>query len=190
MVTFGLQIPESDPTTWERIVDFMGNSNKLVDGKGDMSREGNYLTFAPLPQGLPSIIGAFIAAGGLKKLSQTPEGIKVIQAIAVKYLDTVGKIVSSMQHASAQNWLTALVNQWSCSNIYARLGLISPRDQLTTRLFLNHVFGEMLKLTYVQETLGAATTIVTSTNESKGKGEDFEQSTGLATLAKVAAGAL
>ena len=114
-----------------------------------------------------------------------PDGRKIFRDIIVKYLDNTGKIISSMQAASAQNWLTAMINQWSCTNIYARLGLITPSDQVQTKLWLDHVLGEMIAHAYISETIGALTTLVTSTSETAGK----ESTAGLATLAKLLSGA-
>jgi hypothetical protein len=89
-----------------------------------------------------------------------------------------------MQRTSAQNWLTAMINQWSCTNIYAKIGLITPWDQTQTKLWLDHVLGEMILKDYVRETVGALTTLVTSTSETAGK----ESTAGLATLAKILSG--
>ncbi|MCJ7424775.1 hypothetical protein MUP01_10985 [Candidatus Bathyarchaeota archaeon] len=105
----------------------------------------------------------------LNRLSKTKDGVLALQTIIGKYLDNMGKIIASMQNASAQNWLTAAINQCACSNIFVRMGLISPRDHYRNLLWTDHVFGEMLLKGYVENTVSALTTLVNSSTEtSKG----------------------
>lgn len=146
--------------------------------------KGNILAFGPLTKEYSELetLGIVVA---LVKLLKEPDGRKIFRDIVIKYLDNMGKIIGAMQRASSQNWLTAMINQWSCTNIYARIGLITPSDQVQTKIWLDHVLGEMILKDYVTQTVGALTTLVESTSETAGK----ESTAGLATLAKILSGA-
>jgi hypothetical protein len=115
------------------------------------------------------------------RLSKTKDGVLALQTIIGKYLDNMGRIISSMQNASASNWLTAAINQCACSNIYVRMGLISPRDHYRNLLWIDHIFGEMLKKDYIRDTVSALTTLVNSSQTSAGGG-----TSGLANLMNLA----
>lgn len=128
---------------------------------------GNMLTLGPAGQ--YSEIESLMLIVLFDRLSKTKDGVLALQTIIGKYLDNMGKIIASMQNASAQNWLTAAINQCACSNIFVRMGLISPRDHFRTLLWTDHVFGEMLKSSYVKDTVGALTTLVSS-SETTSKG--------------------
>jgi len=128
---------------------------------------GNMLTLGPAGQ--YSEMESLMLIVLFDRLSKTKDGVLALQTIIGKYLDNMGKIIASMQNASAQNWLTAAINQCACSNIFVRMGLISPRDHFRTLLWTDHVFGEMLKASYVKDTVGALTTLVNS-SETTSKG--------------------
>jgi hypothetical protein len=128
---------------------------------------GNMLALGPAGQ--YSEIETLMLVVLIDRLSKTKDGVLALQTIFGKYLDNMGKIIASMQNASAQNWLTAAINQCACSNIFVRMGLISPRDHYRTLLWTDHVFGEMLKADYVRETVSALTTLVNS-SETQSKG--------------------
>jgi len=145
---------------------------------------GNMLSLGPAGQ--YSEIESLMIIVLIDRLSKTPQGIRGLVSLAKAYLDNTGKIISSMQSASAANWMTAMINQAACSNIYVRLGLVSPRDHYRQLLWMDHIFGEMILKGYVTETVGALTTLVTSTSTSEIAGK--ESTAGLATLAKLLAG--
>jgi hypothetical protein len=128
---------------------------------------GNLLTLGPAGQ--YSEYESLMLIVLFDRLSKTKDGVLALQTIIGKYLDNMGKIIASMQNASAQNWLTAAINQCACSNIFVRMGLISPRDHFRTLLWTDHVFGEMLLKGYVADTVSALTTLVNS-SETTSKG--------------------
>jgi hypothetical protein len=129
---------------------------------------GNLLTLGVA--GEHSGIEALMLVVLVDRFSKTKEGVLALQTIISKYLDNMGRIISSMQNASASNWLTAAINQCACSNIYVRMGLISPRDHYRTLLWTDHVFGEMLKKDYIRDTVSALTTLVNSSQTTAGGG--------------------
>lgn len=149
------------------------------DEKDVNEKVGNMLALGPAGQ--YSEIESMLFLVLINRLSKTHEGVLALQTIIGKYLDNMGRIISSMQNASASNWLTAAINQCACSNIYVRMGLISPRDHYRTLLWVDHVFGEMLKKDYIRDTVSALTTLV-NTSETTSKGG----TTGIANLLSLA----
>jgi hypothetical protein len=85
--------------------------------------------------------------------------------------------------------MTALINQYACTNIYARMGLITSYDQIQTKTWLDHIYGEMLKKDYAMAAVQGITTMVdatsTSTSTTKEGTTEKDRYAGLATLAKV-----
>jgi len=145
---------------------------------------GNMLSLGPA--GKYSEIESLMLIVLFDRLSKTKDGVLALQTIFSKYLDNMGRIISSMQNSSAQNWLTACINQCACSNILVRMGLISPRDHYRTLLWTDHVFGEMLRLDYVRDTVSALTTLVNSSQTTSGGGTGGIAN--LMSLAKLYAG--
>ena len=146
----------------------------VKDQKGNMVVFGPSAEFSELEAGLLVVAAA--------KLMKTKEGVETLRSIAVTYLNNMGRIISSMQAASASNWLTAA----ACSSIYRRLGLISPADHYRNLLWIDHIFGEMLLKDYVRETVGSLTTLVNA-SQTTGQGGTAGIAN-LATMAKVLGG--
>lgn len=82
----------------------------------------DHLAFSPATQSFS--MENLILILFLVKLSKTPEGMKTLERIAVKYLDSCARIVESVESACHQNWLTALNNQHIAAAIAHRIGLI------------------------------------------------------------------
>jgi len=154
----------------------------------DLSKKGNILALAPVAREYSEIETVALVLL-LTKMSKTPEGQKHVKDIFIKYLDSTARIIESMQKASCSNWVTALINQTACMNIYARLGLVTPFDQTRTLLWFDHFFGEMEKLTVAFEALGSLTTLIEGSKVSIGEGGISGESLGslgtLATMLKV-----
>jgi len=164
-------------------LDFTKNQWTGYVTKKDFGYEGNFLSLGPLPPGTPSQISTIVLLIALNRLSKTPEGLKVVQQLATKYLDNIGEIIKGIHFSSSSNVYTALINAYTAQPIYMRLGLMSPRDCTQNRAWIDHVMGEMLKAAYFKDSLSGLTTLVNST--STGGGESGEKATGLGTLAKV-----
>jgi len=144
------------------------------------AKAGNIVALGPLGQ--YSEIDALLIGVLLFKLLKTPEGMRTLGILGKSYLDNMGKVIASMQHASASNWLTAMMNQVACSNIYVRMGLISPIDHYRNLLWIDHIFGEMLKYGYVTDTVGSLTSLVNATSTTE------EGAAGLAAVGKILGG--
>jgi hypothetical protein len=163
-------------------IDFAKNQWTGYLTKKDFGYEGNYIALGPTPPGLTSKISSVFLLIMLIKLSKTPEGLKVVQQLATKYLDNIGEIIKGIHFSSSSNVYTALINAYTAQPIYMRLGLMSPRDCTQNRAWIDHVMGEMLKAAYFKDSLSGLTTLVNSTSTGGGDGE---KATGLGTLAKV-----
>jgi len=151
---------------------FHENAAPQIVTDRDLDRQGNVVAFGPVAQEYSELEALLIVLYFVKSM-KTPDGQKHLKDIIVAYLNNTGRAISAMQEASCSHVYTALINQYTCTNIYARLGLITPYDQLQTKTFLDHYFGELLKKDYV---LQGVTTLVKAGMESAGE---------LATLAKV-----
>lgn len=171
---------------WEDLMKPGGPSKILYLTGHDLSKTGNVVAFGPVAQEY-SELEALLIVVAFKKFMDTPEGQKYLRDIIVEYLKSMATVVSSMQKSSSSNAMTALMNQYSITNVFKRIGLITAFDATQTKVWLDHYFGELLKLTYVGEIVGGLTTLVdaTSTTEKYGEEEIISKTAGLATLAKV-----
>ena len=107
----------------------------------------------------------------IMKLSKTPEGLKTLEGLAVKYLDSCARIVSSVEGACHSNWLTALNNQHIALGICHKLGLVGDHSYIKTMEHYRAVFDKMLIKGYVVEGLHTLTNVVVGSQaESPGKG--------------------
>jgi hypothetical protein len=124
----------------------------------DMDRTGNLITLGPA--GAYQEIEALALLAYFVKCSKTPEGMKSIERIILKYLDSMSDIISSMQASSAANWWTAMMNQYQQTSILQRMGLISPYDAERTKMFLDNKFGQILDKSYFGDIVSGVTTLV------------------------------
>jgi hypothetical protein len=102
----------------------------------------------------------------LKKLSQTPEGMKTLEKIAIKYLESCASVVESVENACHSNWLTALNNQHIALGICHKLGLVGDHSYIKTMEHYRAVFDKMLQKGYVVEGLSTLTNVITKTQTS------------------------
>ena len=145
---------------------------------------GKLVTFGPAALGIPSLIEGVILLVGIKRLSETPDGRRIIKDIAIKYLDTIGRIIEEMSQSSSAHVISCAMNQYVACTIYQRLGLMSPHDATQTRAWLDHQIGEEIFTERLGFSLSTITTIVRST----GVKAEGESATGLAAFAKILAG--
>ncbi len=96
---------------------------------------------------------ALVAVG--VKLLKTEKGQTILRDIAVKYLDNLGKIVSTLEHSSSSNWLTCAMNQRLCARVLKNLGMISADEASEYMSWLTWVVGAMITKGYITETVGA-----------------------------------
>jgi hypothetical protein len=163
----------------------------------DMDRTGNFLTFNPTAQ-YGEVTSLLVLALAVK-MSKTPEGMKLLAGIINKYLDTVGDCITSMQKASASSSLTAMINQYACTSIYERFGLISPLNAQRTKLWIDHIWGQTLNIDYFQYIAQGITTLVQGSSyksETKSGFGEFgpeassgSSGAGLGAIAKILASA-
>lgn len=143
---------------------FQENAAPKIVTDRDLDRKGNVVAFGPVAQEYSEIEALLIVLYVVKSM-KTSQGQKDIKDIIVTYLNNAGKAISAMQEASCSHVYTALMNQYTLTNIYARLGLITPYDQIQTKTFLDHYFGELLKKDYY---LQGVTTLVKTAIETTG----------------------
>lgn len=171
-------------------------ASNLNDWVGPFERymisDAGKMTFGIAPQGPMSDLEPLILLAALAKLGQTPDGRKIIQTIAVHYIDGLAKILVAMHQSSSSHVLTGIINQYIACAMYQRLGLMSPHDATQCRAWLDHQVGENLKVDYIMGAMGHITTLVNSTNESRSMGGASgitESAAGLAGIVKAIAGA-
>lgn len=148
-----------------------------------VSDTGKMVTFGPAPIGLPSIIEAVVLLVGIKRLSESPEGLKVLRDLGMEYLRTIGKVISTLSQSSSAHVISCAMNQYVACTIYQRLGLMSPHDAAETRAWLDHQTGEAMLTERAGQSLGALTTLVNST--TTGGGETGSYAAGLGAFAKI-----
>lgn len=118
------------------------------------------------------------------KLSKTPEGIKTLKELAIKYLDSCARIVESVEDACHSNWLTALNNQHIAASIAHRIGLIDDGSYMKIMEHYRSVFDKMWEKSFIENTVGSITTLVQG---SKTAGAETG-ATGLGALAAILKG--
>ena len=165
---------------WEEIFQSGFPREWLPLTKRDVDKQGNVVAFGPLAQEY-STLEALLLTVVVVKLLKTPEGQKHLVHLFETYLTQSAHVLSSLQKSSASNVFTAIANQFISCKIYARMGLMTSFDALQAEIYLDHMFGEILKSEYVAEMVGGLTTLVDATSY-KGETGDY---TGLAALAKL-----
>lgn len=125
-----------------------------------LSDTGKVVTFGPTPPGILSDLEAILLIVFLKKLMDKPDGAKIIRDIANEYLQTLGKIISTLSQSSSAHVISCAMNQYVACSIYQRLGLMSPHDATETRAWLDHQTGEAMTTERAGFSLGALTTLV------------------------------
>lgn len=186
---FGSEPSELSPPLWKRYFETNGFPLTIIP---NMDTVGNFTTFGPL--GKYSKYGTLLMLMVAARYTNTSDGQKLLAQMVMKYLDSMAKVISSMQTASAANWLTALMNQRTTINMLARVGLISPYDQFSESVWLDHILAEMIRLQVLGDTIGSLTTLVTGSNyeihgaAGKGATGAFESAEGVAAFAKILAG--
>lgn len=133
----------------------------IIVHKEDSFQPQDRFAFSPLPSEPISLEGAVLALLILK-LSKTPEGMKSLERIAIKYMDSCARIVESIQDASHSNWLTALNNQHMAAAISHRIGLIDDGAYIKILDHYRSVFDKMFGLAAASEVMEATVTGVTT----------------------------
>lgn len=139
----------------------------------DFQKEEHF-AFSPMPQNVFTVenIGFILL---VVKLSKTPEGIKTLERIALKYLDSCTKIISSIQESCSGNWLTALNNQHITVGMTHRIGLLDDGAYIKIFEHYRAVFDKMWEKSFITDTVGSVTTLV--------QGSKAGGSTGVGALA-------
>ena len=153
--------------------------------KEDKFQEQNRFAFSPLPYEPLSLEGAVLLLL-VTKLSKTPEGQKSLERIILKYLDSCGRIIESVEEACHSNWLTALNNQHISAAICHRIGLIDDGGYLKIMDHYRSVFDKMWQAQMAGKILDGAVTIVGGTKV--GYGETGRGAAGIGALASILKG--
>lgn len=127
----------------------------------DDARENKLVALGPAPPGFAGQIEGLVLLVALKKLSETPEGIKVIRDLAIEYLREVGGILKGLHLSSSANPFNCAINGYICVRVYQRLGIISAHDAIQTCAWIDHYFSEMLKKDYFKDSITGLTSMVT-----------------------------
>jgi hypothetical protein len=144
----------------------------------------DHVAFSPATQETLSLENIMLALIILK-LSKTPEGMKSLERIAIKYLDSCARIVESVENACHSNWLTALNNQHIATAISHRIGLIDDGGYIKIMEHYRAVFDKLLISDVALGTLtGIATLVQGSSLQSSATGA--ETATGLASVGELA----
>ena len=170
--TFGIPITPEWYTIWRKGV-------PIGVHKEDKFQPQDRFAFSPLPSEPISLEGVVLALL-LLKLSKTPEGMKTLERIAIKYLDSCARIIESVQDASHSNWLTALNNQHMAAAISHRIGLIDDGAYVKIMDHYRSVLDKMFLLSSVSETITGVTTLVQGSKT--GMGESGLGAAGLSAL--------
>lgn len=96
---------------------------------------------------------------GIAKLSKTSEGLKVLQAVGVQYLKTLGTTLQALESSSSSNWLTAIVNQKLSLRVMRTLGLLSATEAANLEADYNYIFHVTIAKEGIVEGLAAAGTL-------------------------------
>lgn len=172
-------LPESSAlpsTVPDKSLDFSTNQWTGYVTKEDFDSNGNFVSLGPAPPGLISGLEGLMLIGLFRKLSETPHGQTVLRDVMVKYLSTIGSVIGNIYHAGSQNWLNGLVGNRVAVDIYARLGLMSPRDAMQERAWIDHQVGEMLSVQRLGMGLDAVTTMISTSGSKETYGEGLEES--------------
>lgn len=153
----------------------------------DVERENKLIALGPSPPGLSGTLEGLVLLLALKKLAQTPEGLRVIRDLGVQYLKSMATIMSTLSQSSSAHVISCAMNQYVACTIYQRMGMMSAHDAVETRSWLDHQVGEALKVEYTGQSLGALTTLVnsTTTQEAGEPGAAAPSAAGLGAIAKI-----
>jgi hypothetical protein len=135
----------------------------------DFDLIGNTLTLSPAAPGLLSDIQSLLLLIYCKKLSETEGGQRVLAHLIEKYLDTIEKVLGHIYKAGSQNWLSGLVGNSVAVDIYARLGLMSPRDAMQKRAWIDHIIGNEYNVGFALHSIDAVTTMVDASSSGEGQ---------------------
>lgn len=92
--------------------------------------------------GLPEIDSMqLLALLAVSKLAQTPEGIKTLERVAIKFLDGIFSATGKMAATAAGNDVTAWGTPVMLSAIFERFGLIAPGFNSQFHLGLSMIAG-------------------------------------------------
>jgi hypothetical protein len=134
-------------------------SNQLLSvHEEDHFETERHLAFSPLTQEMS--IENLLLFFAIFKLSRSPEGIKTLERLAVKYIDATARIIESIQASSKSNWLTALNNQHITAAMVHRIGLIDDGGYLKIVDHYRNVFDKLYVLDAALSALGGVTTLV------------------------------
>lgn len=148
----------------------------------------NRFAFSPLPSYPASLEGLALLLF-IKKFSDTPAGMKSLERIAVKYIDTIGDIMSSIAGASKSNPYTGLHYSVLNAGIAHKTGLISDGGYLKVLEQAKNMIQIMQILAAAHVAMDGITTLVegSKTTVAPGKYGTAETRTGLGLLANTKA---
>lgn len=172
------------PQVVDKALDFSTNQWTGYVTPQDFDLIGNTLTLSPAAPGLLSDIQSVLLVLYFRKLIETEKGQALIAHLIETYLGSIEKVLGHIYKAGSQNWLSGLVGNSVAVDIYARLGLISPRDALQKRAWIDHIIGNEYNVGFALHTIDAVTTMVdaSSTQTAAPAGASPEKGQGLGSL--------
>jgi hypothetical protein len=171
------------PKVVDGSLDFSTNQWTGYVTQADFDLIGNTLTLSPAAPGLLSDIQSVMLLMLCKKLSETERGQTLLVHLIETYLTSIEKVISHIYKAGAQNWLSGLVGNSVAVDIYARLGLISPRDAMQKRAWIDHIIGNEYNVGFALHTIDAVTTMVDATSVQHAEGQNSAGGLGIGAIA-------
>jgi len=96
----------------------------------------------------------------LMKYLQTPQGREQLSKIAVKYLDVVGKTMSSLSIAGGSHPLASLIHGRITVSVYETLGLIQPQMARVLHSNMEDNINKIITKQYLSDIIGGIGQIV------------------------------
>ena len=158
----------------DKSLDFSTNQWTGYVTPQDFDLIGNTLTLSPAAPGLLSDIQSVLLIIYFKKLAETEKGQVLLAHLIEKYLDSIEKVLGHIYKAGSQNWLSGLVGNSVAVDIYARLGLMSPRDAMQKKAWIDHIIGNEYNVGFALHSIDAVTTMVDASSSNS----SFESHTG------------
>jgi hypothetical protein len=130
------------------------------------------MAFSPFSTDLLTVDNAFLMLMFVKALKQ-PDGVKMIQGLASKYMDTTSKIVSDIMDSGNTTWMANGNATMLASAFLHRQGLLDDGGCIRVQEHVRGTFDKMFTMNFVTGSLGALSsltkTIYNGTAKSKSK---------------------
>lgn len=110
-----------------------------------------------------------VMAIAIMKLIKTPDGVKTIEKLFIKHMESLTKMLDSIEGSGNTNWVTAGYSQIMASNLLHRFGLVNDGDHLRLTDHVRVTFDKMWQSGFINDTVGSLTTMVAGSRINEGK---------------------